>query len=1283
MASKRIQGITIEIGADATPLNKAIKSANTAINKTQSGLRDVNKLLKMDPSSTVLLTQKQKALSDAINQTKDKLKTLKDAADKANDALKSGEMTQEQYDALQREIIETEQNLKQLEQQARQSASVLGTQFQEAGRKIQEAGEKISAFGEKISAMGGQLTMKVTAPIVAAAGVAVTKFAEVDKTMQLTNATMGNTADEAQALNAAMEEAASNSTFGMNDAATATLNFARAGLDAEQAASALAPAMNLAAGEGGNLDTVSAGLVATINGFQDSFESAGQYADVFAAACNNSALDVDSLSQSMSVAAPVFKTAGYSVEDAALYMGVMANNGIDASTAANALKTGMARLAKPAKEGAVALEELGVEIFNADGSMKDSLTVQKLLHDSFATLSEQEQIAAASAIFGKNQMSNWLALINSAPEDVDKLSDSLDDCAGTTQDMADAMMGGFGGSIEKLKSSLDVLMTSLGRLVAQYLTPVIEKVQAAIDKFNKMSDAEKDQIVRIAGIVAAVGPALLIAGKIITTISKIVTGFGNITSAVGKCITKITAMAATNPILLAIGVAVAAAAAAFAVMAIRTQEAHENAAKLSDEQQTLHDKLQSTNDEINRQTESYKNALAQVDQEISSEQRLIDELNGITDANGRVRAGYEERAQVIAGQLAEAFGVEIEYQNGVIQKYDEVMAKIDEVIAKKKAEALLSAGQQDYINALNGQAQAYRDVKDTEDGLKVAQDALTAAQDQYTQSVNNLSQAQLNAATAGDGLGRALAMNKFAEAQIEVREAAAAVQGASEKVNTLSADLDNANRAWENTQATLTNYEALQEAVASGTGDLDHLITTFSNNLLTSGNATKEQLVQQAQDAEAFFQQVQADYYDSDKAISESALQSAREMRDAAVDELKKAGEEAEETGKQVPAGLAKGISDPAAQAEITTAAQEMGDNVDTGVSERLGIESPSKVMQEKGGFIVDGLVLGIREKLPDIQTVGQEVKDALMQAFAGDQAAQGAMASGASMVGGKGGKGGKGGVAGNNQQAGFFSTLLTQFDMMLTLFEEKIIALQEQITTWLEEFTTLETTWFDETWFVNIQDQCQQVEDKLTEHVENLKTLQTDTWTEAQTATDTNFGLLYSTTETKLDEIYNKFDEVMTKLKTDAVTWGEDIVQGLIDGIDNMMPTLQAKCEAVAAMIASYIHFSLPDKGPLSDMDESMPDMINMMVRGIDENLPKLAAANERMAQTLAPDMSGMTTMNRSATGMNSRLDALTDVVARYLPLAAKDRQVVLYPNKLVGAIAPDMNRALGGMMA
>jgi TP901 family phage tail tape measure protein len=86
-------------------------------------------------------------------------------------------------------------------------------------------------------------------------------------------------------------------------------------------------------------------------------------------------------------------------------------------------------------------------------------------------------------------MAPWLALINTAPEDVDDLSNSLTNCAGTTDEMAEAMMSGFGGSVEKLKSSIDVLMTSLGELAATYLTPLIEKVQSAVDWFNGLDDS--------------------------------------------------------------------------------------------------------------------------------------------------------------------------------------------------------------------------------------------------------------------------------------------------------------------------------------------------------------------------------------------------------------------------------------------------------------------------------------------------------------------------------------------------------------------------------------------------------------------------------------------------------------------------------------------------------------------------------------------------------------------------------------------------------------------------
>ena len=552
--ANRIRGITVEIGGDTTKLSKALEGVNKNIKNTQTQLKDVEKLLKLDPTNTELISQKQKLLADAVSSTSDKLKTLKTASEQANQALANGDITQGQYDALQREIIETENELQRLQTEAAKTNTAL-SKIGEAGAVLEKAGDKISGAGEKL--------LPITAGVAALGTTASVKFAEVDKIMQLTNATMKNTEEQADMLDKAMKDAASNSTFGMNDAATATLNFARAGLTAEEAAAALAPAMNLAAGEGGSLDTISAGLVATINGFHGSFDDAAEYADVFAAACNNSALDIESLSEAMSVAAPIFSTAGYEVNDAALYMGVMANNGIEAEVAANSLKTGLARLVKPAKEGAAMMDELGISVTNADGTMKDTITIHKELNETFSQLSESEQIAAASAIFGKNQMAPWLALINTAPTDVESLSTSLNNCAGTTDEMAAAMMSGFGGSIEQLKSSIDVLMTSLGQLLAEYLTPIIAKIQEWVTKFNALDDSQKQAIIKIAMMAAALGPLLIVIGKTISTVGTLMQFISNIPTLIAGAKS---AFAALSGVIGGISAPVVAVVAAIGVL---------------------------------------------------------------------------------------------------------------------------------------------------------------------------------------------------------------------------------------------------------------------------------------------------------------------------------------------------------------------------------------------------------------------------------------------------------------------------------------------------------------------------------------------------------------------------------------------------------------------------------------------------------------------------------------------------------------------------------------------
>ena len=211
----------MEIGGDTTKLTAALKGVNGEIRTTQSQLRDVNNLLKLDPGNTELLAQKHRLLAEAVRETKEKLETLKAAAEQANEALAKGEITQEQYDGLQREIIETEERLKSLEEQANQSAVAV--------QKIAAVGEDLKNLGDKISGVGTTLTKTVTTPIVGLGTVAVKTAADFDSAMSQVGAVSGATGSELEALRDKAREMGAKTKFSASEAAEAMNYMAMAG----------------------------------------------------------------------------------------------------------------------------------------------------------------------------------------------------------------------------------------------------------------------------------------------------------------------------------------------------------------------------------------------------------------------------------------------------------------------------------------------------------------------------------------------------------------------------------------------------------------------------------------------------------------------------------------------------------------------------------------------------------------------------------------------------------------------------------------------------------------------------------------------------------------------------------------------------------------------------------------------------------------------------------------------------------------------------------------------
>ena len=524
MAS-RIKGITVEIGGDTTGLEKALKGVNSSIKTTQSALKDVERLLKLDPTNTELLTQKQKLLKDAIASTSEKLETLKEAQKQAKEQLERGELGQDKYDALQREIVETEQELKRLQEQAA-TTSVTLEKIAAAGDKFEKAGDSITNAGKQIS---------VASAAVTGLGVAAVKTAaDFDSAMANVAAISGATGDDLQALRDKAREMGEKAKFSASEAADAMSYMAMAGWKTGDMLSGIEGIMNLAAASGEDLATTSDIVTDALTAFGLTAEDSAHFADILAAASSNANTNVSMMGETFKYCAPVAGALGYSAEDVAEAIGLMGNAGIKSTQAGTALRTMMTKLQGELKLSGEALGEVTIQTANADGSMRELSDILADCRTAFSKMSESEAAAAAETLVGKNAMSGFLALMNSAPGDIDKLRNAIDNCDGSAENMAAIMQDNLNGQLTILKSQLEELAISFGEMLMPVIRKVVTAVQGFVDKLNNMDEAQRKTIITIGLVIAALGPFLVILGTVISTVGKSMKAYASATKGIKK-----------------------------------------------------------------------------------------------------------------------------------------------------------------------------------------------------------------------------------------------------------------------------------------------------------------------------------------------------------------------------------------------------------------------------------------------------------------------------------------------------------------------------------------------------------------------------------------------------------------------------------------------------------------------------------------------------------------------------------------------------------------------------
>ena len=310
-------------------------------------------------------------------------------------------------------------------------------------------------------------------------GDTVNTYKNFESMMSQVGAISGATGQAFEDLTAKAQEMGATTKFTATEAAEAFNYMAMAGWEPEQMTAGISGIMNLAAASGEDLASTSDIVTDALTAFGLKARDSGHFADVLAKASASANTNVGMLGESFKYVAPVAGAMKYSVEDTSLALGLMANSSIKGSMAGTALKTSLANMAAPTDSMAAAMKEYGISLTDSSGNMKTLKGVMDNLRGSLGGLSETEQTAAASTIFGKEAMAGMLAIINASEEDYNKLSEAIYNSKDAAQDMADTMLDNLDGSMTLMQSAVEGVQNSFGKRLTPYIRGVVDAITDA------------------------------------------------------------------------------------------------------------------------------------------------------------------------------------------------------------------------------------------------------------------------------------------------------------------------------------------------------------------------------------------------------------------------------------------------------------------------------------------------------------------------------------------------------------------------------------------------------------------------------------------------------------------------------------------------------------------------------------------------------------------------------------------------------------------------------------
>ena len=515
---------------------------------------------------------------EATGENSEETKKLKTELDKAEKQLATTEAQTTKYEAAVKKqgaaVTQAEADLANMEVQLRDVNAELARQ------KFDEYAEKAGKVGQAVQT-AGQHMMKVTTAIGGVAAASVTVAANFEQQMSKVQAISGATAEDTDRLTESARQWGRDTKYSATEAGEAFEYMALAGWKTDDMLEGIGGILNLAAASAMDLGTASDIVTDYLTAFGLSAKDAGKFADEMAYAMSHSNTTTEALGEAYKNCAATAASMGYSVEETTAVLMTMANAGVKGGEAGTALNAIMTRLATDTKGCATELSKYGVEVYDAQGNMNSLSSILTGVRGVWNNLTDEQQANLAKTIAGTNQFSALQTIMSGLSDEAiasgmsfSDYSEALQNCDGTASDMAATMQDNLLGRLTQLKSKLEDVGITIGNSLMPFMEKAVAKIGELADKFAALNPQQQETILKIAGVVAAIGPLLTIVGKAISVSGQLSSGIGKV---VGKLATMgTTASGATGgmavlkgalaAITSPVGIAVAAIAAITAVI---------------------------------------------------------------------------------------------------------------------------------------------------------------------------------------------------------------------------------------------------------------------------------------------------------------------------------------------------------------------------------------------------------------------------------------------------------------------------------------------------------------------------------------------------------------------------------------------------------------------------------------------------------------------------------------------------------------------------------------------